>query len=51
MLQSDFVANRVQQIKKYTSNSQWRYVKSEDNIAAYVSRGVKIEELLKIDLT
>ena len=42
-----FVANRVQQIKDYTTSSQWRYVKSEDNIADCASRGVKIKELQK----
>ena len=42
-----FVANRVQQIKDYTTSSQWRYVKSEDNIADCASRGVNIKELQK----
>ena len=42
-----FVANRVQQIKDYTTSSQWRYVKSEDNIADCASRCVKIKELQK----
>lgn len=40
-----FVANRVEQILEITDPKQWRYVKTEENPADLVSRGVKPHEL------
>ena len=41
-----FVANRIQQIRDSSSPCQWRYVKSIENPADHVSRGLPIEQLL-----
>ncbi|XP_003738023.1 uncharacterized protein LOC100903342 [Galendromus occidentalis] len=42
---SAFVANRVRDIHKLSDASDWRYVKSEDNPADIVSRGLDISTL------
>lgn len=41
-----FVSNRVSVILELTSNFSWRYVKSKDNPADYVSRGLNVSELI-----
>ena len=40
-----FVANRVQQIRDYTSPTQWKFVSSKQNSADIVSRGALAEQL------
>lgn len=40
-----FVANRVRKIQDSTINSQWRHVKSQDNPADAISRGVSPDKL------
>ena len=42
-----YVANRVQQIRDYTTVDQWRYISSEPNPADDVSRGLDVEELVQ----
>jgi hypothetical protein len=42
-----YVANRVQQIRDYTTVDQWRYISSEANPADDVSRGLDVEELVQ----
>ncbi|XP_031334025.1 uncharacterized protein LOC116164038 [Photinus pyralis] len=42
-----FVANRIADIQKLTKPTQWRHVRSEDNPADLVSRGVSAEHLSK----
>ena len=45
-----FVANRVQEIRKYTLPSQWKYVNSNRNPADLCSRGVSVKELSESSL-
>ena len=45
-----FVANRVQQIREYTTPDQWRFVKSEDNPADLASRGIEAGQITNCDL-
>ncbi|XP_055958550.1 uncharacterized protein LOC130013685 [Patella vulgata] len=40
-----FIANRIQQIRESSNPTQWRYIKSKDNLADLASRGVTAEEL------
>ena len=40
-----FVANRVSSIRSASTTSQWHYVRSEDNMADYASRGIQVEQL------
>lgn len=47
---SVFVAHRVSQIQSLTENHTWRYVRSADNSADLVSRGLLGKEILKNDL-
>ena len=42
-----FVANRVQQIRQYTTPDQWGFVSSEVNPADYASRGQTVSDLKK----
>ena len=39
-----FVANRIQEILKATRVDQWRHVRSENNPADYVSRGLTVQD-------
>ena len=41
-----FVSNRVAIIQEYTSEFHWRFVRSLDNPADYVSRGLSAKELI-----
>ena len=41
-----FVANRVQQIREYTSPSQWHYIESKANPADDASRGLSAQDLI-----
>ena len=41
-----YVANRVHEIKQSSDSSQWHYVRSADNPADMVSRGIMVGELL-----
>lgn len=45
-----FVANRISKIQDLTVNSQWRHVKSKDNPADLISRGMTPEKLPKSTL-
>ena len=45
-----FVANRIQEIRKYTLPSQWKYVNTKSNPADLCSRGVTVQELSKSKL-
>ncbi|XP_043217008.1 uncharacterized protein LOC122379127 [Amphibalanus amphitrite] len=40
-----YVANRVQEIRQFSSARQWRYVQSADNPADLVSRGMRADSL------
>lgn len=44
-----FISNRITQILDVTNIGQWRYVKSKDNPADILSRGVKAQDLYKTD--
>lgn len=46
-----FVANRVSQIQNLTFKAKWRYVKSSDNPADMLSRGVLPKDLIISDLS
>lgn len=41
-----FVSNRVEKIQELTSELQWRHVRSDQNPADYLSRGLSSSELL-----
>ena len=41
-----FVANRIQQIRDCTEPNQWKYIRSQENPADYVSRGLSVMNLL-----
>ena len=41
-----FVANRIGEIQSVTSPNQWRYVPTELNPADYVTRGLRVSELI-----
>ena len=43
---SVFVSHRVSQIQEITSNYTWRHVKSQDNVADLLSRGMNAQEIL-----
>jgi len=43
-----YVANRIQQILEVTDAKQWKYVRTEENPADLVSRGVKAHELAPV---
>lgn len=45
-----FVANRVAQIQKLTAGAVWRHVKTTDNPADYVSRGVTANKLVSSEM-
>ncbi|XP_063371095.1 uncharacterized protein LOC134659355 isoform X4 [Cydia amplana] len=45
-----YVKNRVKQIVELTENSQWLYVRSKDNPADLLSRGVEPHKLQECDL-
>ena len=45
-----FVANCVAVIREGSSPSQWRHVRSEDNPAEYASRGLKANEMGKLEI-
>lgn len=45
-----FVANRVSQIQSLTAQAEWRYVKSPDNPADILSRGMSPKDLQSSDL-
>lgn len=45
-----FVANRVSEIQKLTSNAQWNHIKSEDNPADLILRGVQPSRLIEASL-
>ena len=45
-----FVANRVGEIQISTSPDQWRYVPTNINPADYLTRGVKLSELMKLKI-
>lgn len=47
---STFVANRVGEIQRLTEQSSWRHVKSLDNPADVLSRGMLPNELINLDL-
>ena len=42
-----FVANRIGEIQSFTNPNQWRYVPTEFNPADYLTRGLKVLELVK----
>lgn len=44
-----FVANRVSQIQEMTKTGVWRHVKTEDNPADYISRGLPVIQLINQD--
>ena len=44
---STFVANRLAVVHQFSTVSQWRHVRSEDNIADLVSRGITTEKALE----
>lgn len=43
---SIFVSNRVSEIQQISSDFQWRHVKSSENPADYLSRGMTSDEIL-----
>lgn len=45
-LKDIFVQNRVHEIKRKSSTNQWGYVKSEENPADLMTRGIKLKQLL-----
>lgn len=45
-----FVGNRVAKILELTNIDEWTHVKSENNAADIISRGIDPEELLKADI-
>lgn len=45
-----FVANRVNSIQELTNIENWRHVRTQDNPADCVSRGVKPQELLEFEM-
>ncbi|XP_049274098.1 uncharacterized protein LOC125759411 [Rhipicephalus sanguineus] len=45
-----FVRNRATEIKNKSKNSQWGYVKSDENPADLMTRGVKMQHLLNSEL-
>jgi hypothetical protein len=42
-----FVANRVSEIQDITNKDQWNHVRSEDNPADILSRGIHADQLLQ----
>ncbi|XP_071647569.1 uncharacterized protein [Temnothorax longispinosus] len=47
---STIVANRVGEIQRLTERSNWRHVKSSDNPADFLSRGLLPNELVNLEL-
>ncbi|XP_008181657.1 uncharacterized protein LOC103309000 [Acyrthosiphon pisum] len=45
-----FVANRVNQILELTEVNQWRHVRTHDNPADIISRGISPAELIRADI-
>ncbi|XP_050313663.1 uncharacterized protein LOC126748451 [Anthonomus grandis grandis] len=41
-----FIANRISQIQSLSQDWKWRHIKSKDNPADYLSRGLKPDELI-----
>lgn len=45
-----FVANRVAEIQRLTKDAQWRHVRSHENPADFISRGITPNAILNCDL-
>ena len=45
-----FVANRVKQIRDFTSPKQWKYVSTSENLADIASRGITARKIVSSDL-
>lgn len=45
-----FVANRVSEIQELTTNCDWKHIKSNENPADFISRGMSSEDILSNEL-
>ncbi|XP_031639935.1 uncharacterized protein LOC116351917 [Contarinia nasturtii] len=44
-----YVSNRVAMIQEYSTNASWKHVKTQDNPADLISRGMKISDFVRSD--